>query len=266
MNNETLSIAIMSGKGGVGKSNLALNLGFALARQELPPLLMDCDMGLANLDVLLGLTPEGNLQDMLLADTDVQSIVCPVEPGFDILPAASGVPELVDMDADMRSLLLSRLEPIFTHYKILLLDLGAGIHETVQAFASMAAIRLVVLTPEPTSLTDAYALMKVLNARQGIRDFLVVVNQVESKREEEQTFQRLKMACEHFLQFTPVLLGSVRYDIKMQEAVRKQAPLLKLFPKSPASQDICNLAARLAIIRTTMLDILKEQPVLRPLA
>ena len=112
---DTLSVAVMSGKGGVGKSNLALNLGYALSRGGFPLLRMDCDLGLANLAVLLGITPEGNLQDVLLRDAPVTDVIHPLSDRgrgvFDILPAASGVPELAEMDADMRDMLLRRLEP-----------------------------------------------------------------------------------------------------------------------------------------------------------
>lgn len=267
---DTLSVAIMSGKGGVGKSNLALNLGCALSKGGFPLLLMDCDLGLANLDVLLGITPEGNLQDVILRDAPVTDIIHPLsEQGrglFDILPAASGVPELAEMDATMRDMLLRRLESTLKQYDMVLLDLGAGIHNTVQSFAAMAAARLVVMTPEPTSLTDSYALIKVLHTRLGIKDFLVVINEVENSRDEENCFQRLNMACERFLGINPVLLGSVRNDPKMSEAVRRQRPLLSLYPGSPAAQDIQALAQRLIKVRGSMLDTLHANPVLRPLA
>jgi flagellar biosynthesis protein FlhG len=269
MNEATLSVAIVSGKGGVGKSNLALNLGYALSRAGIPLLLMDCDLGLANLDVLLGITPEGNLQDVILRDAPVRDIILPLGANgrgeFDILPAASGVPELAEMDANMRKLLLRRLEPELQQYGMVLLDLGAGINGTVQAFAAMAAVRLVVMTTEPTSLTDSYALMKVLHANLGIKDFLVVVNEVNGKKEETEPFQRLCTACERFLGFTPVLLGTVRTDPKMSESVRRQTPLLEAFPQSPASRDIQALARKLPAIRTSMLKSLKGKPVLRPL-
>ena len=267
---DTLSVAVMSGKGGVGKSNLALNLGYALSRGGFPLLLMDCDLGLANLDVLLGITPEGNLQDVLLRDAPVTDVIHPLSDRgrgvFDILPAASGVPELAEMDADMRDMLLRRLEPALEQYDMVLLDLGAGIHGTVQSFAAMAAVRLVVMTPEPTSLTDSYALIKVLHTRLGVKDFLVVINEVENSNEEERCFQRLSMACEHFLGFTPVLLGSVRSDPKMPEAVRRQRPLLDLYPNSPAAHDILTLAQRLLKVRASMLETLRARPVLRPRA
>lgn len=262
--NTTLSVAIMSGKGGVGKTNLSLNLACALQQMSFTALLMDCDMGLANLDVLLGISPEGTMQDVLLGNAKVEDIIHTVQPGLDILPAASGVPELIDMDEDMRSLLLQRLEAVLGGYDFMFLDLGAGINESVQAFAAMAALRIVIITPEPTSLTDSYALIKVLSTHHGIRDFMVLVNQVESKKEEEMAFSRLNGACQHFLGIEPVLLGAVRHDPKLTEAVRRQVPLLQWAPGSPAGQDIQAIASRLQRIRLNMLDWLAPRPVLLP--
>lgn len=262
--NTTLSVAIMSGKGGVGKTNLSLNLACALQQMSFSALLMDCDMGLANLDVLLGISPEGTMQDVLLGNAKVEDIIHNVQPGLDILPAASGVPDLIDIDEDMRTLLLHRLEAVLGKYDFMFLDLGAGINDSVQAFAAMAAMRVVIITPEPTSLTDSYALIKVLSSHHGIRDFMVLVNQVENKKEEEMAFSRLSGACQHFLGIEPVLLGAVRSDPKLTEAVRRQVPLLQWAPGSPAGLDIQAIAARLQRIRLNMLDWLAPRPVLLP--
>ena len=265
----TMSLAIMSGKGGVGKSNLSLNLGYSLAQKNHALLLMDCDLGLANLDVLLGITPEQNLQDVLLSGADVKNAIISLEKNtkeaFDILPAASGVPELTDMNSDMRDLLIKRINPSLRGYDIILMDLGAGIHGTVQSFAAMAAIRIIVLTPEPTALTDAYALIKVLSQDLGVRDFLVVVNDVASRKEEEITFKRLEMACQKFLNINPVLLGGVRHDVKLQESVLRQKPLLELFPESNAAQDIGTLADRILNIYARMEPHFEGQEPLRVL-
>ena len=129
-----------------------------------------------------------------------------------MLPAASGVPELNDMRPDLRDMLLERLEPVLGKYDYIFMDLGAGISETVQTFAAMAAVRIVIITPEPTSLTDSYALIKVLNNRFGMRDFMVLVNQAESAKEAQAAFEKLNGACRHFLHLEPVLLGHVRMD------------------------------------------------------
>ncbi len=262
----TLSLAIMSGKGGVGKTNIALNLAFALYAMEYRALLMDCDLGLANLDVMLGIAPEGTLQDMLMGDADASSIIYSLADGFDILPAASGVPELVEMDSDMCDLLLRRMQPVLSHYDYVFLDLGAGINSTVQIFAGMAAARIVVVTPEPTALTDSYALIKVLATQHKVRDFLIVVNQVENRQEENTTFKRLFAACQRFLGVEPVLLGSIRTDKHVAEAVRRQTPYVNAFPDSPAAQDVIEIARKLNRIREAMTETLAKRNILQPLS
>lgn len=262
--NSTLSVAVLSGKGGVGKTNVSLNLACALYQAGFKALLMDCDLGLANLDVLLGITPEGNLQNALLGEAELSEVLYPVEPkGFDVLPAASGVPELTEMNPDMRELLLQRLEPVLGNYDYIFMDLGAGISETVQTFAAMAAARIVIITPEPTSLTDSYALIKVLNNRFGMRDFMVLVNQAASPKEAQASFEKLDGACRHFLHLEPVLLGHVRNDNKFPEAVCRQQPLLRFAPGCPAAQDLQSLAARLQRVRLGMADWLAARKVLQ---
>lgn len=262
--NTTLSISVLSGKGGVGKTNIALNLGYSLYRGNHPLLLMDCDMGLANLDVLLGIAPDKNLQDILDSDTDPKEVtVSLAKGGFDFLPAASGVPELIEMDEELRMALLHRLQPIFSNYDFLFLDLGAGINPTVLSFAMMSKIRLMIVTPEPTSLTDSYALIKVLQSQHGVSDFHVVVNMAESRDEEQRTFQRLNAACEKFLGITLTFLGGIRQDKIMVEAVRRQIPLMQLDAKCKAGQDIFALALKIQRLRKQLLEDIENEPVLK---
>ena len=261
--NSTLSVAVLSGKGGVGKTNLTLNLAFALYDDGFKSLLLDCDMGLANLDVLLGITPEGNIQDVLLGEADIHSVLHSVKPNaLDVLPAASGVPEINDLSPDKRELLVSRLAPLLGKYDFVFMDIGAGISDTVQTFAAMAAMRVVVITPEPTSLTDSYALIKVLNKRFGLSDFRVVVNEVTSTKEARGAYDKLAGACKHFLNIDLQLLGHVRMDRKLAEAVCKQQPLMAYAPSSPAAQDIRAMASKLQSSRLAMLDWLSQHPIL----
>lgn len=266
MNNEnkTLSLSILSGKGGVGKTNIVLNLGYALFNARKTSMLMDCDLGLANLDVLLGISPERNLQDLLSEDVSVDDVLVPVEEdGLDILPATSGVPELVEMDEDMQDILFKKLVSLAGDYDFLLLDLGAGISSTVMAFASITQLRLMVVTPEPTSLTDSYAVIKVLATQHGVKDFLVLVNQATSAAEAKTTFDRLNAACQNFLGIELVSLGHVRQDPNLVESVRRQKPLLTTAPKSPAALDISTLAQKLMRYRDDNSARIAERPILK---
>lgn len=258
----TVSLCVMSGKGGVGKTNIALNLGLSLADLGHRLLLMDCDLGLANLDVLLGLTPEKNLHDLLEGNVSPEQVVQAVEGGLDILPAASGVPELVEMDQNQRDALFDKLTDLVAGYEFLVMDLGAGISGTVLSLARMAQMRIVLVTPEPTSLTDGYAIIKVLNARYGVRDFLVVVNQA-SASESKETFQRLNLACKNFLGFELVHLGHVRQDRSVTEAVIQQKPLARYAPQCPAIKDIRALANGIARYRADNLEAISGRRALK---
>ncbi|SHN54354.1 MinD/ParA family protein [Desulfovibrio litoralis] len=261
----TLCVSVLSGKGGVGKTNITLNLGCSLVSAGEKVLLMDCDLGLANLDVLLGLAPEKTLQDLLLPYTTPAEVAIPISEGLDFIPAASGMPELVELDTDIRNVLFDKLESFFPAYDFVFLDLGAGISSTVLAMAAMSRLRLVVVTPEPTSLTDSYALMKVLSKKYGVTDFYVVVNQADNHREEVQAFDRLHAACQKFLKIEPQFLGGIRTDRLVSEAVRRQKPLMQYAPHSLAAQNFNALASRLRSIRLTMLPQLASSSVLMPL-
>ena len=240
----TLSVAVMSGKGGVGKSNIALNLGYALSQAGYPLLLMDCDLGLANLDVLLGIAPEGNLQQVIMDERAASDIIYPIsEKGrgyFDILPAASGVPELAEMDADMRDLLLRRLEPELRKYSAVLLDLGAGINGTVRSFAAMAAVRLLVMTPEPTSLTDSYSLLKALHrnpnfAKSGTQ-IHVVANRVNSVEDGQAVYDKLNTVVSQFLNGNLEYLGMIPQDSMFEKAIRQQQIVSLYAPETKSAK------------------------------
>lgn len=260
---KTFSIAILSGKGGVGKTNLALNLSYALFRANHRVLLLDFDVGLANLDVLLGLSPDKSLQDLFRPEVTAAEVMLPIEPGgFDFLPAASGVPELLEMDDDMREILFSKLNGVLATYDYVILDLGAGISQTVLSVAAMSHLRVLVVTPEPTSLTDSYAVIKVLHTQYGIDDFQVLVNQAATPAEAKTTFERLHAACQRFLDIELHFLGGVRADPSLPDAVRRQIPLLRHAPTCPAAKDILTGAVRLHRLRQERADRLAELPVL----
>ena len=248
--NKTMSIAVMSGKGGVGKTNLALNLARMLSLANHPSLLLDCDLGLANIDVLLGLNTNYTLQDVVHNDIPPKEAIINIEQGLDFLPAASGLSELVDMDSDNQALLFQRLTPHLESYNYLFLDLGAGISSTTLSFANLAHVRIVVITPEPTSITDGYAVMKVMNAQYGIKNFHVLVNQVQNKNEYDLASKRICEACNHFLGFRTQVLGQVSQDNAVSNAVMSQKPFTLNAPNCSASKNIHTLAQRLIEIRT----------------
>lgn len=264
--NRTLSLAVLSGKGGVGKTGFALNLGCALHRLNQPVLLVDCDMGLANLDVLLGISPQHNLQDLIVSDLDAETVLCEVEPGgLDLLPAASGLADLIEMDEDAREVLMGKLNRHFGSYDYLLLDLPAGISDTVLSLARMARSRIIVLTPEPTSLTDSYALIKVLHGRWGVKRFQVVVNMAESAQEAQETFEKLNSVCLGFLGFATDWLGFVHSSPVVRESVRQQTPFVQSEPQSQPARDIQAIARTISKRRQTLLPEISSTPVLSAL-
>ena len=237
-------LAVLSGKGGVGKSNLALNLALALRDLGLRVLVVDCDLGLANVDVLLGLTPERTLDDMLDGHVTLDDTLMPVEDGLDILPATSG--GAACGVGEERARALNEALSADTGHDIVLMDLGAGLSEGLVRLALLADRRLVVTTPEPTALTDAYALMKVLAIRLDVDDYWVAVNMVYEDAETDLVAERLVGACEHFLGFSPCVLGAVRTDPALPAAVCEQRPVLRASPACPAAADIRGLAKTIA--------------------
>jgi flagellar biosynthesis protein FlhG len=262
----TISLSILSGKGGVGKSNLALNICYALHQMKHPVLLIDCDMGLANMDVLLGIAPQQHIQDILISNRNPAEVLVPIGVAggsrFDLMPANTGMAEFVELDAGARALLREKINPLASNYDFVCLDIGAGISATAIGFSAMTTLRIVIITPEPTSLTDSYAVMKMLSARHKVRDFHVLVNQVESAAEGKQAYNRLSAVCKRFLGFSPAYLGEIRSDRNVTEAVRKQKPFMQLSPLSPAAVD-CMAAAN--VLQRLRDNILRTEEVPAPL-
>jgi flagellar biosynthesis protein FlhG len=243
---------------------MSLNLGYALHKAGYSSMLMDCDVGLANLDVLLGLAPEKTIQDLLSADSDTSEVVVPIEEGgFDFIPSASGVSEMLELENEEQSLIFDKLDAMLRNYDFFIMDLGAGISRTVLSFAAMSQERIIVITSEPTSLTDGYALIKVLSMEYGVKNFHVTANMVRDEQEGRRSFDRLAAAAERFLDIKLNYLGAVRSDPAVPQAVIKQVPLLKLSPKCNASSDLLRLAVKLKNIRDNKLPKIADQELLR---
>ena len=239
-------IAVASGKGGVGKTWFSITLTHALARHGLNPLLFDGDLGLANVDIQLGLMPKYDLFGVISGRlTLAQAKTHSDEGDFDVIAGRSGSGSLSSVPASRLNALGNDLVRLTGSYDRVLLDLGAGVDRTVRELTANAGCCLVVTTDEPTSLTDAYAFIKVICTDRPRSDLRVVVNMVNSPQDGERTYKTLLKACEGFLKISPPLAGIVRRDPKVADSIRHQTPLLTRHPNSEAAQDVEAIARRL---------------------
>ncbi len=236
-------IAVSSGKGGVGKSNVVINLSLALDRMGLRVLIMDADLGLANIDVLLGLTPKYNMNHVLGGQKELEEVLIDGPGRVKIMPASSGVQELTRLTDDQKMLFLELLDNMETDIDALLIDTGAGISDTVLYFNLAAHERIIVVTPEPTSLTDAYALIKVLYSKHGERHFGILVNSATEESTGKSIFAKLSKVADHFLDGLSLnYLGTVPHDKSVTRSVLQQRPLLEAFPEAPAARAFVQVA------------------------
>ena len=237
-------IAVASGKGGVGKTWFAITLAHALARRGERVLLFDGDLGLANVDIQLGLMPATDL-GVWAAGGNLADAITPADE-FDVLAGRSGSGALASLKRETLDRLARDLGALTDAYARVILDLGAGLEGPVPVLAQRADTVLVVTTDEPTALTDAYAFVKTMYARRPGADLRIVVNLAGSAREGERTYATLERACRQFLRTAPPLAGVIRRDHKVRDAIRAQQTLLHRHPTSEAAADIEALAARLA--------------------
>jgi len=239
-------VAISSGKGGVGKSSVVVNLALALDRLGKRVLIMDADLGLANIDILLGLTPKYNISHVLDGSKRLEDVLIQGPGRVRVMPASSGVQELTKLTDEQKLLFLEMLDGLETEIDILLIDTGAGISDTVVYFNLAAQEKIVIVTPEPTSLTDAYALIKVLYTRHEERRFKILTNAVKDEAAGKAIFAKISKVADHFLDGLSLdYLGAVPYDPCMPKSVIQQRPLLELFPQAPAAKAFIALANKL---------------------
>ncbi|MDD9965183.1 MAG: MinD/ParA family protein [Myxococcales bacterium] len=240
------SISITSGKGGVGKTNISINLALALAKRGLRVLLLDADMGLANVDVLLGIHAERTLYDVVTNDLSLRDILVHVSDHLDLLPAHSGVLRLERLSDTDRTRLVDELDGLCEGYDALLIDTGAGIGENVLFFNDLADRVLLVTVPEPTALTDTYAMIKILNRSYGVDSMSLIVNQAATAAVAANVHEKLEEVSNRFLGLSLTLAGSLPSDPAVCSAVQARTAVLEHDGESPFARGIRAMAARLA--------------------
>jgi flagellar biosynthesis protein FlhG len=239
-------IAVASGKGGVGKTWVSSTIANVFANSGRKALLFDGDIGLANVDVQLGLSPTVDLSDVFSGKVHLKDAITHFKTGnFDIIAGRSGSGSLGSIPGDKITNLHNELQELSKKYDIVILDLGAGVEQQVLAMAKLAKKCMVVITDEPTSLTDAYAFIKILRLQNKDTEVQVIINQAENQREGMQTYNNILNACENFLKFSPKLAGVIRKDPKVKDAIRSQKPLLTKSPKSMAGADVAAITLKL---------------------
>jgi flagellar biosynthesis protein FlhG len=244
-NNRICVISITSGKGGVGKTNIAVNLAYLLAEAKKKILILDADCGLANIDLILGLTPKYNLYHVLKGEKTLKESIISGPGGIKILPSSSGIQEMSSLTMAQKLTLQDELNALQVRPDFMLIDTSAGINDNVLYFNMVAHETIVVVTPEPTSLTDAYALIKILYQRHAKKRFSLLVNMAKTPNEAKEVFLRMAQATNHFLNLAIELLGYVAFDNNIPQAVKQQKLLAELYPDSPSVTSLREVAHKL---------------------
>src|SRR5690554_2900078 len=236
MGNQSVQVvAVTGGKGGVGKTNVSVNLALALAELGRRVVLMDADLGLANVDVQLGLRPQATLADVLSGTCSLREVMVNGPGGIRIVPAASGAAEMVNLGPREHAGLIQAFSDIGDDMDVLLVDTAAGIGDSVVSFVRAAQEVIVVVCDEPTSITDAYALIKLLNRDHGVSRFRILASMVHSPQEGHNVFNKLLQVTDRFLEVALQYVGAVPYDETVRKAAQKQRATYEAFPRSKAS-------------------------------
>ena len=234
-NNRVKVIAVSGGKGGVGKTNVTLNVAGAMAAQGKRVLVLDADLGLANVDVMLGLRVHRNLSHVLAGECTIDDIIVEGPYGMMIVPATSGTQSMVELSPVQHAELIRAFSEMKTQVDVLLVDTAAGISDMVLSFTRAAQDIMVVVCDEPTSITDAYALIKILSREHGVFRFKIVANMVRSLREGMELFAKLSKVTDRFLDVALELVATIPFDENLRKSVRKQKLVVEAYPKSPAA-------------------------------
>ena len=239
-------ISITSGKGGVGKTSIVANLGYAFDKLGKKVLILDADMGLGNLDVLLGLAPKYNLSHVIMGEKTIEQILIDGPGNMKILPASSGIQELTQLTRDQKIQVLTQLDPLIDSVDILLIDTAAGISQNVMDFNATAQEIVVVVSPEPTSITDAYALMKVLSLKYSESVCKLLVNMTTRPEEGREVYRQLHLVTDRFLDISIDYLGCILHDPKVTKGIKNQRIVSELYPDTYASKCFKDLARKIS--------------------
>ena len=237
-------VAVTGGKGGVGKTNLSVNISIALSEMRRRVVLMDADLGLANVDVLLGLKAKHNLADVLDGSCQIRDVLLNGPGGIKVVPASSGVQQMAALTAQEHASLIHAFSDLSEQMDVLVVDTAAGISDTVVSFVKASQEVLVVVCDEPSSITDAYALIKLLNAEHGVFRFRVIANMTRTTQEGLNLFNKLRTVCDRFLDASLQYVGHVPFDENVRKAVQRRTPLLNFAPRSKAAGAIRVIAQK----------------------
>jgi len=240
-----LVVAITSGKGGVGKTHISANLAWELTRRGHRVLVIDGDLGLANVNVLIGMQPEYDMRHFLSGEKSLREVLVRGPGGMMLLPASSGVSRLTHLSEEERAFILDELEELDQDFDVLLIDTAAGINTNVTYFAGAAQEVVVIVTPEPTSLADGYAIMKVLHNEHHVNDLALLVNQVESTQVARNVYRQLAEMCDAYLSLRIDYLGEVLFDQNVKKSVRDQHLFMEAYPTTKAAECLRHICDQL---------------------
>ena len=238
------SIAITSGKGGVGKSSIVSNMAYLLSSMRKSTYILDADLALGNIDIMLGMVPKFNIRDLINGTKSMSDIIVDGPFGIKIIPATSGISEFSNLSMDEKNILLSSFQDI-PDYDFLLMDTSAGISSNVVYFNAISQDVFVIITPDPASLTDSYATIKVLNRETGRRDFQIIVNMVRDEKEALDMYKKILLVTDRFLNISLDFVGYIPLDKNVNMAIKKQRLWAENFPETYATKALIQICNRL---------------------
>jgi flagellar biosynthesis protein FlhG len=241
------SLAVLSGKGGVGKTNIAVNLALAAGQEGARVAVLDADLGLANVDILFGMMPRYNLSHVITGEKRLEDVIVTVDENVKIIPGGAGVQNLAELDPRRQEELLEKLLVLERSEDFLIVDTAAGIYESVLSFALAVEIVLLVTTPEPTAIRDAYGVLKALSRTEEGRkkDIRLLVNMAYNEQDAQSVAERIQMAANQFLGMNIPFVGYMPWDPNIRKAVQKRRPFYLSYPSSGASKALTSIARRL---------------------